>query len=54
MYYNGLGLPKSRAKAKELYREAADSDQNAKLLLKELELEEKQQQQKQNGREEDS
>lgn len=41
MYYNGLGVLKSRQRAKELYRLAADVDTNAKLLLEELELEEK-------------
>ena len=41
MYYNGLGVVKSRKRAKGLYRAAADSDNNAKLLLEELEMEEK-------------
>ena len=41
MYYNGLGVLKSRQRAKELYQLAADVDTNAKLLLEELELEEK-------------
>ena len=41
MYYNGLGVLKSRHRAKELYTLAADVDKNAKLLLEELELEEK-------------
>lgn len=41
MYYNGLGVPMDRAKAKELYKLAADRDKNAKALLEELELEEK-------------
>jgi len=45
MYYNGLGVPKSRQKAKELYRKAAESDKNAKLLLEEIELEEQKEQQ---------
>ena len=40
MYYNGLGVPKSREQAKELYQLAAAVDKNAKLLLEELELEE--------------
>lgn len=41
MYYNGLGVLKSRQRAKELYQLAADVDTNAKLLLEELEIEEK-------------
>ena len=45
MYYSGLGVSKSRQKAKELYRQAADSDKNAKLLLEEVELEEQKEQQ---------
>lgn len=45
MYYGGLGVSKSRQKAKELYRQAADSDKNAKLLLEEVELEEQKEQQ---------
>ena len=40
MYSSGLGVIKSRQRAKELYRAAADSDSNAKLLLEELEKEE--------------
>lgn len=43
MYYSGMGVPKDWQKAKELYRVASDADQNAKLLLEELELEEQQQ-----------
>lgn len=43
MYYSGLGVPKDWQRAKELYRAASDADQNAKLLLEELELEEQQQ-----------
>ena len=39
MYSSGLGVIKSRQRAKELYRAAADSDSNAKLLLEELEKE---------------
>lgn len=42
MYYNGLGVEKDRAKAKELYRAASATNENAKLLLQELEEEEKQ------------
>ena len=38
-------MSKSRQKAKELYRQAADSDKNAKLLLEEVELEEQKEQQ---------
>lgn len=41
MYYNGLGVRKDRSKAKELYGLAAEGDNNARLLLEELELEEK-------------
>jgi TPR repeat protein len=41
MYYSGLGVLKSRQRAKELYQAAADSDNNARLLLEELEMEEK-------------
>ena len=41
MYYNGLGVAKDKAKAKELYTLAADRDKNAKALLEELELVEK-------------
>ena len=33
-------LPKDKAKAKELYKLAADRDKNAKALLKEIEAEE--------------
>ena len=40
MYYSGLGVQQDRQKAKELYRAASATDQNAKLLLEELELEE--------------
>ncbi len=40
MYYNGLGVAKDKSKAKELYSLAAQSDNNAKLLLEELEMEE--------------
>ena len=46
MYYNGLGVLKSRQRAKELYSLAADLDRNAKLLLEELELEEKKEREK--------
>ena len=38
-------MPKSRQKAKELYRQAAESDKNAKLLLEEVEMEEQKEQQ---------
>lgn len=41
MYYNGLGVVKSKQRAKELYKAAAVTDKNAKLLLEELEIEEK-------------
>ena len=41
MYYNGLGVLKSREKAKQLYKLAAASDDNARLLLEELEVEER-------------
>lgn len=41
MYYNGLGVVKSREKAKQLYEIASASDDNARLLLEELQLEEK-------------
>ncbi len=34
-------LPMDKAKAKELYKLAADRDKNAKALLKEIEAEEK-------------
>lgn len=44
MYYSGLGVPKSRERAKQLYKMAADRDRNAKLLLEEMELEEKKEQ----------
>ena len=40
MYRSGLGVGKSRQRAKELYRAAAVSDKNARLLLEELEVEE--------------
>ena len=40
MYYNGLGVAQDKAKAKELYKMAADKDKNAKALLEELEIEE--------------
>lgn len=40
MYYQGLGVEKNVAKAKELYSLAAEDDKNAKKLLEELELEE--------------
>ena len=54
MYYSGLGVSKSRQKAKELYRQAADSDKNAKLLLKEVELEEQKEQQEHQNQEKTS
>ena len=41
MYYNGLGVTKDRWKAKELYRLAADKDDNAMALLEEIELDER-------------
>ncbi len=50
MYYNGLGVTKDRSKAKELYRMAAESDSNAKLLLEELEMEEEKEKGGQGGR----
>ena len=40
MYYQGLGVEKNLAKAKELYSLAADDDKNAQKLLEELEIEE--------------
>lgn len=40
MYYGGYGVDKDTAKAKELYTLAAEEDENAKALLKELEIEE--------------
>ena len=43
MYYSGLGVEKNWDKAKELYRAASATNENAKLLLKELEEEEKNQ-----------
>ena len=46
MYYNGLGVLKSRQRAKELYTLAAETDKNAKLLLEELEIEEKREREK--------
>jgi len=42
LYYHGLGVEKDLAKAKELYKRAAPKNQNARLLLEELEIEEKQ------------
>ena len=39
MYYNGLGVERSRQRARELYQLAANSDDNARLLLEELEQE---------------
>ena len=49
MYYSGLGVPKSRQRAKELYQVAAGVDDNARLLLEELELEEKEEREKDGG-----
>lgn len=40
MYYSGLGVSQDKAKAKELYKLAAEKDKNAKALLEEVELEE--------------
>lgn len=37
MYYWGYGVDKDREKSRELYREAAKTNKNAELLLKELE-----------------
>lgn len=37
MYYWGYGVDKDWEKARELYREAAKTNKNAELLLKELE-----------------
>ena len=37
MYYWGYGVDKDWEKSKELYREAAKTNQNAQLLLQELE-----------------
>ena len=54
MYYNGLGVPKNRDRAKQLYKMAAESDKNAKLLLEEMELEEKEEKEKERRQEEDS
>ena len=53
MHYNGLGVPKDRARARALYTEAAVSDKNAKALLEELDMEEqreREQQEKENSR----
>ena len=53
MYYNGLGVPKDKAKARALYTEAADSDKNAQALLEELDMEEqreREQQEKEHSR----
>ena len=37
MYYWGYGVDKDWGKSRELYREAAKTNKNAELLLKELE-----------------
>lgn len=41
MYYTGMGVVKNRDKAKELFKLAADSDENAKGLLELIKAEEK-------------
>lgn len=41
MYYNGLGVEKDWNRAKELYRQAAPTNQNAAALLKEVEEDER-------------
>ena len=41
MYYNGLGVEKDWDRAKELYRQAAPTNQNAAALLKEVEEDER-------------
>ena len=40
MYYLGMGVVKSKEKAKELFKLAADTDENAKGLLEQIESEE--------------
>lgn len=40
MYYDGMGVAKDRAKAKELFKMAAERDENAKSLLEWVEKEE--------------
>ncbi len=40
MYYTGLGVDKDRGKAKELFKLAAEVDENAKKILKVIEEEE--------------
>ena len=42
MYYHGLGVEKDWNKAKDLYKKAAPTNHNARLLLEELEHEMKQ------------
>ena len=41
MYYAGIGVAKDREKAKELFKLAAEKDENAKGLLEFVEAEEK-------------
>lgn len=41
MYYTGVGVAKDRVKAKELFKLAAESDDNAKEVLKSIEKEER-------------
>lgn len=41
MYYAGLGVAKDRDKAKELFKLAAEADENAKEILKVIEEEER-------------
>ena len=41
MYYNGFGVEKDWNRAKELYRQAAPTNQNAAALLKEVEEDER-------------
>ena len=39
MYYHGLGVQKDWEKARDLYKKAAATNHNARLLLEELETE---------------
>lgn len=41
MYYAGVGVAKNREKAKELFKLASDTDENAKTFLEMIESEEK-------------
>lgn len=46
MYYTGVGVAKDKAKAKELFKLAAESDDNAKEVLKSIERKEREQDKK--------